>query len=213
MREGFQTDLAELGQLLVSMGVSVRGNMQEATQALLDVNRPVADIVVAGDAKVDALHQRVEERATELLARQAPVAGDLRMVLTALKIAGDLERMGDLAQHVAKIVLMRHPHPAVPPELVDVFREMGEVAYRMADKATLVLDTRDTSKALELERDDDQMDALHRKLFEVVLGDWTHGVEAAIDITLLGRFYERYADHAVNAGKQIAYLVTGETVV
>lgn len=211
MREGFQADLAELGQLLVSMSASVRGNMQEATQALLDVNRPVADIVVAGDAKVDALHQRVEERATELLARQAPVAKDLRMVLTALKIAGDLERMGDLAQHVAKIVLMRHPQPVVPPELVDVFREMGAVAYRMADKTTTVLDTQDATRARELERDDDEMDALHRKLFEVVLGDWKHGVEAAIDITLLGRFYERYADHAVNAGKQISYLITGET--
>ncbi|MGH3648061.1 MAG: phosphate signaling complex protein PhoU, partial [Micromonosporaceae bacterium] len=194
MREGFQADLAELGQLLVSMSVSVRSNMQEATQALLDVNRPVADIVIAGDAKVDALHQRVEERATELLARQAPVAKDLRMVLTALKIAGDLERMGDLAQHVAKIALMRHPQPVVPPELVEVFREMAEVAYRMADKATTVLDTRDATQALELERDDDEMDALHRRLFEVVLGDWKHGVEAAIDITLLGRFYERYAD-------------------
>lgn len=211
MREGFQADLAELGQLLVSMSASVRGNMQEATQALLDVNRPVADIVVAGDAKVDALHQRVEERATELLARQAPVAKDLRMVLTALKIAGDLERMGDLAQHVAKIVLMRHPQPVVPPELVEVFREMGAVAYRMADKTTTVLDTQDATRARELERDDDEMDALHRKLFEVVLGDWKHGVEAAIDITLLGRFYERYADHAVNAGKQISYLITGET--
>lgn len=210
MREGFQADLAELGQLLVSMSISVRGNMQEATQALLDVNRPVADIVVAGDAKVDALHQRVEERATELLVRQAPVAGDLRMVLAALKIAADLERMGDLAQHVAKIVLMRHPQPVVPPELVDVFGEMGEVAYRMADKATTVLEQRDATQGLALERDDDEMDALHRKLFEVVLGDWKHGVESAIDITLLGRFYERYADHAVNAGRQTAYLVTGE---
>lgn len=211
MREAFQADLAELGQLLVSMSVSVRGAMQEATQALLDANRPVADIVIAGDAKVDALHQRVEERAFEVLARQAPVAGDLRMVLTALRIAGDLERMGDLAQHVAKIALMRHPQHAVPSELADVFRQMGEVAYRMADKATTVLEKRDVTQASELEQDDDQMDALHRTLFEVVLDDWKHGVEAAIDAALLGRFYERYADHAVNAGKQIVYLVTGET--
>lgn len=211
MREAFQADLAELGQLLVSMSVSVRGAMQEATQALLDANRPVADIVVAGDAKVDALHQRVEERAFEVIARQAPVAGDLRMVLTALRIGGELERMGDLAQHVAKIALMRHPQHAVPSELGDVFRQMGEVAYRMADKATTVLEKRDVTQAAELEQDDDEMDALHRKLFEVVLDDWKHGVEAAIDAALLGRFYERYADHAVNAGKQIVYLVTGET--
>ncbi|MQA24700.1 MAG: phosphate signaling complex protein PhoU [Micromonosporaceae bacterium] len=211
MREAFQAELAELGQLLVSMSVSVRGAMQEATQALLDANRPIADIVVAGDAKVDALHHRVEERAFEVIARQAPVAGDLRMVLTALRIGGELERMGDLAQHVAKIALMRHPQHAVPEELADVFREMGEVAYRMADKATTVLEQRDATQASELERDDDQMDALHRRLFEVVLDDWKHGVEAAIDAALLGRFYERYADHAVNAGKQILYLVTGET--
>ncbi|MGH3656978.1 MAG: phosphate signaling complex protein PhoU [Micromonosporaceae bacterium] len=210
MREAFHAELAELGQLLVSMSASVRDTMQEATHALLDVNRSAADIVIAGDAKVDALHQRVEERVVELLARQAPVAGDLRMVITALRIAGDLERMGDLAQHVAKIALMRHPQPAVVPELTDVFREMAAVAYRMAEKATGVLATRDASQGLELERDDDSMDALHRRLFEIVLGDWTYGVEAAIDATLLGRFYERYADHAVNAGKQIAYLVTGE---
>jgi phosphate transport system protein len=211
MREAFQADLAELGELLVSMSVSVRDTMQEATQALLDANRPVADIVIAGDAKVDALHHAVEERAFELLARQAPVARDLRMVLTALRIGGDLERMGDLAQHVAKIALMRHPQSAVPEELVEVFREMAIVAYRMADKATTVLTTRDATRASELERDDDEMDALHRRLFEVVLGEWKYGVETAIDAALLGRFYERYADHAVNAGKQIVYLVTGET--
>ncbi len=211
MREAFQSDLAELGQLLVSMSRSVRDSMQEATQALLDANRPVADIVIADDAKVDALHHRVEERAFDVIARQAPVASDLRMVLTALRIAADLERMGDLATHVAKISLMRHPESAVPTELVDVFRDMAAVAYRMADKATTVLTSRDVTRASELEQDDDEMDALHRRLFEVVLGDWKHSVEAAIDAALLGRFYERYADHAVNAGKQIVYLVTGET--
>ncbi|MGH3749317.1 MAG: phosphate signaling complex protein PhoU, partial [Micromonosporaceae bacterium] len=204
-------DLRELGQILVSMSLSVRDAMGEATEALLEARRPLADIVIAGDAKVDALRARVEERACEILARQAPVAKDLRMVITALHVAGDLERMGDLAEHVAKIALMRHPEPAAPPETAVLFRQMADVAYRMSDKASAVLNTRDITQASELERDDDEMDALHRKLFEVVLADdWNRGVESAIDTALLGRFYERYADHAVNAGKQIVYLVTGE---
>jgi phosphate transport system protein len=210
MREEFRAELAEVSELLVAMADEVRSAMRRATTALLDANANIADGVVAGDAVVNDLHGQVEEKVYALLARQAPVASDLRLVVTALHTAWDIERMGDLAKHVAKTALRRHPARAVPDELVDVFRDMAEVADRIAGKIRRVLAEPDASRSAELESDDDVMDELHRGLFVVLLGAaWKHGVEAAIDGALLGRFYERYADHAVNAGHHMYYFVTG----
>jgi len=135
------------------------------------------------------------------------------MVITALHISADLERMGDLAEHVAKTAQRRHPSPAVPAELRPVFKQMGDVADRMADKITVVLADPNAELAAELEKDDDAMDDLERDLFQVLLADdWPYGAETAIDGALLGRFYERYADHAVNASERMIYLITGEPV-
>jgi phosphate transport system protein len=134
-------------------------------------------------------------------------------VVTALHVAADIERMGDLAAHVAKTALRRHPSLAVPPEVSGTVAEMAEVADRIAGKIAMVLSAPDAVRAAEIERDDDAMDALHRQLFEVLLSpDWSYGVEAGIDCALLGRFYERYADHAVNAGGHVVFMVTGEQV-
>jgi phosphate transport system protein len=128
-------------------------------------------------------------------------------------VAADLERMGDLADHVAKTALRRHPSPAVPAELRGVFKEMANVADAIAGKVATVLAEPDAALAAELESDDDVMDNLHRQLFKVLLGDdWPYGAETAIDGALLGRFYERFADHAVNSGRRVIYLLTGETV-
>jgi phosphate transport system protein len=213
MREGFQADLVEIGRVLVSMAEAVRTAMSRATDALLSADGTAAQLVVDRDQEIDARHRLVEERVNEVLARQAPVAGDLRLVVSALHIAGDLERMGDLADHVARTALRRHPAPAVPQELVGVFRQMGNVADRLAGEMTTVLSSPDAARAAGLEHADDDMDALHRQLFEALLGPgWPHGVEPAVDAALLGRFYERYADHAVNAGRHIVYLLTGEPV-
>ncbi|MGI5213171.1 phosphate signaling complex protein PhoU [Plantactinospora sp. CA-290183] len=211
MREEFRTDLNIVSQLLVDMAEAVRVAMRQATRALLTADRKAAEAVIAQDAEVDSLFRHVEERVFDLLARQAPVASDLRALVTALHVAADLERMGDLADHVAKTALRRHPSPAVPAELRGVFTEMSGCADRIADKIANVLSKPDATLAAELDRDDDAMDDLHRQLFAVLLDDdWPYGVETAIDATLLGRFYERYADHAVNAGRRIVYLVTGE---
>jgi phosphate transport system protein len=213
MREEFRADLHIVSQLLVDMAEAVRAAMRNATTALLRADRDAAEAVIARDAEVDSLYRQVEERVSDLLARQAPVASDLRAVVTALHIAADLERMGDLADHVAKTALRRHPSPAVPAELRGVFGDMSEVADRIAEKIAGVLSKPDADLAAELDRDDDAMDSLHRDLFAVLLSDgWPYGAETAIDGALLGRFYERYADHAVNAGRRIVYLVTGETV-
>ncbi|GAA3738530.1 phosphate signaling complex protein PhoU [Plantactinospora mayteni] len=213
MREEFRIDLNIVSQLLVDMAEAIRAAMRQATRALLTADRTAAETVIERDAEIDSLYRQVEERVCDLLARQAPVASDLRALVTALHVAADLERMGDLADHVAKTAVRRHPSPAVPAELRPVFTEMAGVADRIADKIANVLSKPDADLAAELDRDDDAMDSLHRQLFAVLLADdWPYGVETAIDATLLGRFYERYADHAVNAGRRVVYLVTGETV-
>jgi phosphate transport system protein len=213
MREEFQADLTEVSRLLVTMAESVRAAMRKATTALLKADREAANAVVARDAEVDDIYRQVEAKVADTIARQAPVASDLRMVIAALHISADLERMGDLAEHVAKTALRRHPSPAVPAELRPVFRQMADAADRMADKITVVLATPNADLAAELEKDDDAMDDLERDLFKILLDDdWPYGAETAIDGALLGRFYERYADHAVNVGEQMVYLITGEHV-
>jgi phosphate transport system protein len=144
------------------------------------------------------------------MARQQPVAGDLRTLVASIRMSSDIERMGDLAHHVAKLARMRYPACAIPPELVFIIQEMGEVAQRIMTKTTGVITSRDTLAAVELEKDDDAMDKLHRKLFEILLDDnWSHGIETAIDMTLVSRYYERYADHAVSVARRVYFLVTG----
>jgi len=213
MREEFQADLTEVSRLLVTMAEAVRAAMRKATKALLTANIESARAVIERDVEVNDLYRQAEARVVDSMARQAPVASDLRMLITALHVSADLERMGDLAEHVAKTAQRRHPSPAVPAELRPVFQQMAAVADRMAEKITTVLSKPNADLAAELEKDDDEMDDLERELFKILLhDDWPYGAETAIDGALLGRFYERYADHAVNAGEQIVYFITGEPV-
>jgi phosphate transport system protein len=211
MREEFQSDLNEISRLLVTMAEAVRAAMRKATSALLTADLKAAESVIERDVEVDKIYSQVEAKVADTIARQAPVAGDLRMVITALHISADLERMGDLAEHVAKTAQRRHPSPAVPAELRPVFQGMAAVADRMAEQIASLLAKPDAAKASKLEHTDDEMDSLERKLFAVMLDDdWPYGAETAIDGALLGRFYERYADHAVNVGEHLVYLITGE---
>jgi phosphate transport system protein len=212
MREEYRAELADVTNLLVTMAQQVRTEMANATAALLSADQTAAEQVLAADADVNADYRRVEEKVYGLLAKQQPVvATDLRLVVTALHVAADVERMGDLACHVAKVALRRVPEMAVPEELVPVVRDMAAVTDRMAGKIAEALREADVQRAGELERDDDAVDELNRQLYGLLLGTaWRHGVEQAVDGALLGRWYERYADHAVNAGRQVVYLVTGE---
>ncbi|WP_432834582.1 phosphate signaling complex protein PhoU [Dactylosporangium sp. CA-092794] len=213
MRDEYRADLLQVNKLLVWMADAVRSAMSRATNALLNADQTDAEEVIARDAEVNALYRLVEDKVYDLCARQAPVASDLRVVLTALHLAADLERMGDLADHVAKTALRRHPARAVPEALVETFEQMGAIADRIAGKISTAISTLDIVAAAQLERDDDAMDKLHRDLFATMFGPkWTEGTEAAVDTALLGRFYERYADHAVNAGRHVVFLVTGETL-
>jgi len=213
MREEFHAELAEVSGLLVAMADEVRDAMKRATAALLTADAGIGEGVISGDTVVNNLHKEVEEKVYALLARQAPVASDLRLVVTALHVASDIERMGDLAKHVAKTALRRHPAKAVPDELTGIITDMAAVADRIAGKISKVLANPTAERAAELETEDDAMDELHKGLFVVMLGAaWKHGVEHAIDGALLGRFYERFADHAVNAGHHMYFLVTGESL-
>ena len=213
MREEFQADLIEVNRLLVTMAEAVRTALRNATAALLTADLAAAESVMDRDAEVDEIYRQVEAKVADTIARQAPVASDLRTVITALHVSADLERMGDLAEHVAKTARRRHPSPAVPAELRPVFQQMALVADRMADKIITVLTKPDVDLAAELEKDDDDMDDLERDLFAILLDDgWPYGAETAIDGALLGRFYERYADHAVNIGEHVIYLITGQPV-
>jgi len=210
MREAFHDELDRIDAALVEMSHLVGSAMSRATTALLEADLSLAEGVISADDVVDRLYRDTEHRAFEVLARQQPVAGDLRRVVTSLRMVVELERMGDLALHIAKVARMRYPSSAVPQELRSVFLEMGQVAELVVVKTGVVLAGRDLALAAELERDDDLMDALHRRLFTILLEDWEHGVECAIDITLLGRYYERFADHAVSVVRRVVYLVTGE---
>ena len=211
MRDSYREELEDINNCLVEMANSVGSAMSTATTALLDADVALADLVIAGDEQIDATRESIEQRCFTLLARQQPVAGDLRTITTGMRIVSDLERMGDLAEHIAKLARMRFPESAVPLEVRPVFLEAGHVAEALIAKAALVIAKRDVELARELETDDDAMDRLHRGLFrELLSDDWPYGIESAIDITLLGRYYERFADHAVSVARRVVYLVTGE---
>jgi phosphate transport system protein len=211
VREHYREELEDINTCLVEMANSVGSAMSMATTALLDADVAVADLVIAGDERIDATRESIEQRCFTLLARQQPVATDLRTVTAAMRIVADLERMGDLAVHVAKVARMRFPDHAVPQEVRPIFLEAGHVAEGVVTKCATVIAKLDVEAAGQLEADDDLMDQLHRQLFRELLSkDWPHGMEAAIDVTLLGRFYERFADHAVSVARRVVYLVTGE---
>jgi phosphate transport system protein len=213
MRDAYHEELDAIGEALVDLCNLVSSAMGRATTALLDADLQLAEGVITGDAVIDDRYHEIEERAFELLARQQPVATDLRILVTSLRMVADIERAGDLALHVAKVARRRYPLSAIPTELRSTILEMGQIAERIMVKAGDVIARRDVGLAAELETDDDRMDDLHRQLFGVILGDdWKGGVEAAIDITLVGRYYERFADHAVSVARRVVYLVTGERV-
>jgi phosphate transport system protein len=211
MRDIYHDELDDIGNTLVTMTAMVRTAMERATNALLDGDLAGAERVISDDPQVDAQREDLEERTFQMIARQQPVATDLRVLVSTLHLVADLERMGDLALHIAKVARMRYPEIAVPTELRDVISQMGEVALSLVDKVAAVIEGRDVALAQAIEVEDDSMDALHRKLFTLLLSDnWAHGTESAIDMTLLGRYYERYADHAVAVARRVVFIVTGQ---
>ena len=211
IRSVFQDELDGISQSLVNLTEMVSISMSKATLAMLNSDLKLAEEVITNDLIIDEFQHEIDNRIIDIIARQQPVASDLRALVTALRMGSDLERMGDLAEHVAKIARRRYPECAVPAELIATVTAMGEAAEKITKKTGTVISTRDTELALQVEKDDDVMDRLHRELIATLIKPtWEHGIETAIDLTLLGRYYERYADHAVSVSRRVYFLVTGK---
>lgn len=211
IRSAFQDELDGVSQSLVDLTNMVSESIVKSSKALLTADLKLAEEVIATDAKIDDYQHDLDTRIIDIIARQQPVASDLRALITALRMSADLERMGDLSHHIAKIARLRHPNNAIPNDLVLAFTEMGYVAEKLATKVATVITTRDTDMALQVEKDDDEMDDLHRKVISGIISNGSSiTIESAIDLTLLGRYYERFADHAVAVARRVYFLVKGE---
>ena len=214
MRDMFHEELEGINTSLLGMAALVKIALDQACIAITTADLAIAERVIAGDENIDHTQHDLDARIINLMARQQPVASDLRALVAALRINADLERMGDLAHHVAKLARMRYPNKAVPEVLETTINNMCKSSSSIMEKMITVIQYRDLTRALEVEQDDDEMDRLHRELIATLLGDnWTHGIETAIDMTLLGRYYERFADHAVSISHRVYFLVTGEYAV
>ena len=213
MRTAFHEQLDSLTEMLSNMCGLAGLAMDRATQALLQADLALAEQVISDHDQLAHMQTRAEEAAFALLALQAPVAGDLRLVFGSFQNVADAERMGALALHVAKIARRRHPHHALPDEVKGFFAEMGRIAVDLGNSAKDVVLSRDPKQAAQISREDDAMDQLHKQLFSVLMDtEWKYGVAAAVDVTLLGRFYERFADHAVEIGRRVVFEATGVAV-
>ena len=214
MRDQYYEQLDVIVDELVLITDRVRTAVADATTALLDTDIAIAEAVIDSDRGIEEAIDEVEERALVLLATQQPVATDLRQLVSTLRMVADLQRMSALAVHVSKIARRRAPEAAVPLPVQPLIRDMARVAHSMIGSAARIVSERDLGAAAELEIEDDEMDRLRQELFRVLLeGTWEHGVDTAIDLALLGRYYERIGDHAVSMARRVVYLVTGELPV
>lgn len=211
MRDTYHEDLDAIRASLVDLTNMVGGAMAKATLALIEANVTLAEEVIAADEAIDSYQHALDAKVIDIMARQQPVAVDLRTLVASLRISADLERMGDFAHHVARIARLRYPERALSSELIAVVSDLGAASARICTKTAYILQTMDIEQALELEHDDDEVDRLHKQLFRILLDDKKQlPIETAIDTTLIGRYYERFADHAVSVARRVYYLVTGE---
>ena len=211
MRKAFHEQLDALTSSIAEMCGLAGAAMERATQALLQADLLLAEQVITDHSELIHQTTHAEESAVKLLALQAPVAGDLRAVVSSLQNIADVDRMGALALHVAQLARRRHPAKALPEQVNGYFTEMGRIAVEIGKSVKEILLSEDPDRAAELDNDDDDMDNLHRHLFAVLMDrEWNHGVAAAVDVTLLSRYYERFADHAVEIGRRVIFQTTGE---
>jgi phosphate transport system protein len=210
MRTVYHEQLSGLStQLGETCGLAATA-LDTATRALLEADLTLAEQVIADHEHITALCRRSEAIALKLLALQQPVAGDLRMIVGSIHVGADIERMAALAVHVATISRLRHPDCAIPDEVCASFTEMGSRAVQLARTAQEVLLSREPDKAARLRDEDDAVDAEHRHLFTLLIDrKWQDGICSAVDVALLGRYYERFADHAVEIGRRVVFEATG----
>jgi phosphate transport system protein len=213
MREVFQQELREVQERLVEIADLVALSIENATRAFNESNVSLAETVIADDNKIDAAAQELDELAINILARQQPVARDLRIVVSALRISASLERMGDMSEHIAQLARYRFPDKVVPKSLRPTFAQMGALDVEIARKLVELLKTEDVDIAEHIRNEDDKIDALHLSVFDKVLGEtWKGEAIDTVDATLASRYHERFADHAVSIAKKVQYLATGDWI-
>ena len=211
MRTNFVSEMQGTSDDLVAMADAVHDAIARAGKALLTSDHLLAQQVIADDVKIDQMQRALDERCVHIMAQQAPVATDLRTLVAALRMSATLERMGDLARHVAEVARGRYPDPALQPEVAPIFEKMVAAAVDAAGEVTKLLRSRDLELAEAIEHDDYILDNLHLQTFEVLISpEWKGSALETIDITLLGRFLERFGDHATSIARRIVFLVTGE---
>jgi phosphate transport system protein len=211
MRELFQQELHEVQDRLVEIAELVVDAITDAVEAFNKSDVTLAESVIVRDNKIDDAVVALDELAIAIMARQAPVAKDLRIVVSALRISASLERMGDMAEHLAQLARYRFPEKVVPKTIRPIFKEMGSLDIELAKMLVVLLKTEDVAVAEKIRDEDDKVDALHLSVFETVLSDsWSQGTETTVDATLASRYLERFADHAVSIAKKMMYLATGE---
>ena len=211
MRELFQQELLEVQERLVAIAELVTASMADAVESFNKSDVTLAESVIARDNQIDDAVVELDEHAITILARQSPVAKDLRLVVSALRFSSTLERMGDMAEHLAQLARYRFPEKVVPKTIRPTFKEMGALDVEMSKMLVELLKTQDTAIAQKIRDEDDKVDALHLSVFETVLSDtWSQEAETTVDATLASRYLERFADHAVSIAKKMVYLSTGE---
>ncbi|KQZ08951.1 phosphate signaling complex protein PhoU [Agromyces fucosus] len=211
MREVFQQELREVQEGLVGLAGLVADSIDKATRAFNESDVSLAEEVIADDDHIDQQTVALDELAITILARQQPVARDLRIVVSALRISASLERMGDMSTHIAQLARYRFPDKVVPKSLRPTFAEMGRLDVEIARRLVELLRTEDVLLAEEIRNEDDKIDALHLQVFDKVLGEtWKGEAVDTVDATLASRYHERFADHAVSIAKKVQYLATGD---
>jgi len=213
VRQVFQQELREVQDRLVEIASLVANAIDDATRAFNESDVALAEQVIAGDRVIDGAARALDELAIDILARQQPVARDLRIVVSALRVSASLERMGDMCGHIAQLARYRFPDKVVPKALRPTFAKMGELDVEIARKLVTLLETQDITVADDILAQDDEIDALHLSVFDKVLGEtWKGAAVDTVDATLASRYHERFADHAVAIAKKVKYLSTGDWV-
>jgi phosphate transport system protein len=211
VRKVFQAELHQVGEQLVEISRLVTEAMQKATTALDTADIDLAQEVIADDARIDFLQTDLDERSIDILALQGPVASDLRMIVGALRMSASLERMGDLARHIAQLVRLRYPDAVIPESMRGTFREFAEQDIAISEKLTELLESRDLDLAAQIDVSNSRVNELHAGVFKAIADpSWDSSGPTTVDVSLASRYFERFADHGVSVSRKVTYLVTGE---
>ncbi len=211
VRKVFQAELHQVGEELIQIATLVQQALGSARTAFLDADIQVAEEVISNDARIDFLQNDLDERSIDILALQSPVASDLRMIVGALRMSASLERMGDLARHLAQLARLRFPEPVLPEAMRGHFEKMFDIDARLVERVISVLEDRDISEADQIFALKSELNLKHQQVFEMLADpDWDSSVPTAVDVTLASRYLERIGDHGVSVARKVSYLVTGD---